>query len=350
MSSLAPVSSNERLAHADDGASAAHPPTPDVVTLGEPMIELASGRTVEDQYTFGWGGDVSNFAVAAARLGAQPAIITRVGDDPFGQSLQSLWTREGVDTRFVEIVDRQPTGLYVMTRDAAGRHAFQYYRRGSAASYLGPADIPESIATARTVHVSGISMAISDSAREATFRALRLASEANVPITLDPNVRERLWSIELARAVIGHALAFADVAFPSLEDGAALAGREDPEAIVDWMLSRGTRMVVLKLGEEGCLVATRTSSQLVPGAEVKAVDTAGAGDTFAAAFVTATLEGRNAIDSARFANAAAALTTTGLGCVRPIPRRNAVERLLAATPSTGQDGQPPLHTHKGTRT
>jgi 2-dehydro-3-deoxygluconokinase len=306
-----------------------------VLSIGEAMVELSARERVllRDARTFdlGWGGDTSNVAVAVRRLGRSSGYITRVGDDEFGANLLNLWRREGVDVSHVTVDRDRPTGIYLLSRPAEGPHSFTYYRSGSAASAMGPADLPTAaLRSARIVHTSGITQAIGTNPCDAAFAALRTAREAGVATSYDPNFRPALWSLDRARAVTMAAFGMADIALPSLEDARALTGLGDAGAIADELLNHGARIVALKMGEAGALVADAERHTLVPPFDVLTVDTAGAGDTFDAAFLTAWLDGRDLPECADFANAAAALMTTGVGCVGPIPTRETVDELRLA--------------------
>ena len=305
---------------------------PDLLCFGEPMLELNQQPAGPDGrllYLEGHGGDASNAAIAAARSGASVGMVAAIGQDRPGDAFMELWAREGVDTATVLRRAEAPTGLYVVTHDARG-HDFTFYRQGSAASRYRPEEVPEAaIRAARVLHVSGISQAISDSACDAVFHAIAVARAAGVQVSYDTNLRQRLWPVARARAVIHAAIASADLAFPSLEDATALTGLQAPEAITDFYLRLGCRVVLLKLGAAGVLVATWSKRVLVSGLQVAAVDATGAGDTFAGAFLARHLEGADPVAAARYANAAAALATTGYGAVAPIPRRAAVEARMS---------------------
>jgi 2-dehydro-3-deoxygluconokinase len=215
----------------------------------------------------------------------------------------------------------------VVTHDAQGHH-FTFYRAGSAAARTRPADLPEdAIRQARILHLSGISQAISDSACDAGFRAIEVARAAGVRVSYDTNLRLRLWPAARAAAVIHAAIAMADIALPSLDDATALTGLTDPDAVADFYL-RLCPLVLLKCGAAGCLVATRADRTRIAAHRVRAVDATGAGDTFAGAFLARVLAGDEPVAAARYANAAAALATTGYGAVAPIPRPAAVRLLL----------------------
>jgi 2-dehydro-3-deoxygluconokinase len=223
-----------------------------------------------------------------------------------------------------------PTGIYFVTHDAAGHH-FTFHRKGSAAARFVPAMLPEAaLRSAKVLHLSGVTLGISDSSCDAAFRAMEIARAAGAMVSFDTNLRLRLWPIARARACIHAAISLADICFPSLEDAESLSGLTDPDAVADFYLA-WCPLVLLKLGKAGVLLATREERFRVPGFSVAAVDATGAGDTFAGAFLARRLAGDAAEVAARYANAAAALSTTGYGAVAPIPREAAV-RVLLDTP------------------
>ncbi|ABX15177.1 sugar kinase [Burkholderia multivorans] len=301
---------------------------PEILALGEAMIEFNQAQPGRAEFLQGFGGDTSNFCVAAARQGASAGFVSAVGDDPFGRLLGELWGTEGVDTRFVRIDPGAPTGVYFVTHGADG-HRFDYLRAGSAASRYAPADLPlDALAAAKAVHLSGISLAISTSACDAAFAAIDHARAHRAKISFDTNLRLKLWPLPRARAVMREALRHTDICLPSWDDVTALTGANDRDAIVDAMLEHGPQIVALKLGKEGAYVATPHERRVVPGFVVEAVDATGAGDCFGGAFVARIVAGDDPFAAARYANAAAALSTTGYGAVAPIPRRDAVERLM----------------------
>lgn len=302
---------------------------PAILALGEPMIEFNQTEPGQPNYLQGYGGDTSNAIIACARQGAPCGYITRLGDDEFGRMLADLWQREGVDASGVAIDATAHTAVYFVTHDAKG-HVFSYLRKGSAASRMVPGDLPAGlIRGARYLHVSGISQAISESACDAAFRAIEIARGAGVKVSYDTNLRLKLWSIARAREVMTRAIALADYLLPSLEDMQALCGLDAPDAILDWCFAQGAANVVLKLGKQGCIAATPEQRVAIPGRAVKAVDATGAGDCFDGAFLARLYFGDDMVTAARYANAAAALTTTGFGAVAPMPRRAAVESFLA---------------------
>jgi 2-dehydro-3-deoxygluconokinase len=305
----------------------------DIVSLGEPMLEfnaLQEGSLAEvGQFSVGWGGDTSNFAIAVSRAGGRAGYLTRLGDDEFGESFLRLWSSEGVDTAYVVKDPSSFTGIYFISRKGS-KHFFTYFRKNSAASLMTPDFLPKAyIAGAKLLHVSGISQGISAGACDTVFAAIGMAKAAGVLVSYDPNFRPRLWPVERARAVIHETFRQADLVFPSIEDARLLTGMSEAEEIARVYLAMGPKAVVMKLGGDGALLATKEGIRRFPPFRVPSIDMSGAGDTFDGAFVVGYLSGWPLDQCVRFANAAAALTTTGLGCVTPVPRREQIEALMA---------------------
>ncbi len=304
---------------------------PAILALGEPMIEFNQTEPGKPNYLQGFGGDTSNAIIACARQGAACGYLTRLGDDEFGRAFLDLWQREGVDTRGVAIDATAHTAVYFVTHGATG-HSFSYLRRDSAASRMTPAHLPaDLIRNARFLHVSGISQAISQSARDTVAAAIALARSNGVKVSYDTNLRLKLWPIETAREVITATIAQADYLLPSLEDLQAVNELEAPDAILDWCFAHGAKNVVLKCGRAGCIAATPSQRTPIAGHKVDAVDATGAGDCFDGAFLARLDAGDDLVAAARYANAAAALTTTGFGAVAPLPRGEQVVALLSRT-------------------
>jgi 2-dehydro-3-deoxygluconokinase len=310
---------------------------PEIICLGEPMVEFtrraaAVGATQGEAplYQQGFGGDTSNTAIAAARQGAAVGYITAVGADDFGSALLALWQREGIDTSQVLRDNAAKTGIYFITPHPSGR-SFTYFREGSAASRMAPADMPaDYIAGARILHVSAISQAISTSACDAVFRAIEIARAHRVLVSYDSNLRLNLWSLDRARAVTHEAMRLCDIALPSIDDSRELTGLQRADDIVDFYLKAGARVVALKRGAEGALIATSAKRAAIPPYPVTPVDATGAGDAFDGAFLAAYCKNGDPVAAARRAAVVAALTTCGYGALSSLPRVDEVDRRLAA--------------------
>jgi 2-dehydro-3-deoxygluconokinase len=300
--------------------------SPEILALGEAMIEFNQSAKDQPNYLQGFGGDTSNFCVAAARQGATTGFVSAVGSDHFGHLLIDLWEREQVDTSLVRIDAHASTGVYFVSQG----HAFDYLRAGSAASRYTPHDLPlEAIAAAKVIHLSGISLAISLSACDAALAAIDHARANGVRVSFDTNLRLKLWPLARARAVMLEAIRQTDICLPSWDDVTELTGLTGRDEIVDFLLSHGPRVVALKLGKEGSYIATPDERRVVPGHVVNAIDATGAGDCFGGAFIARIVAGDDPFEAARYANVAAALSTQGYGAVAPIPSRATVEHILA---------------------
>jgi 2-dehydro-3-deoxygluconokinase len=300
----------------------------DILAIGEPLLEFSA---VGDQpldaagaFSVGFGGDTSNALISAARSGATAGYITRIGDDDFGTALTRLWHDEGVDTTHVVRETGGRTGVYFISRDPA-HSSFTYYRAGSAASRLAPADVPEeAIGAAEILHVSGITQAISTSACDAAFHAMRVARQRSTIVSYDPNYRPALWPLDRARAAVTRAVEMCDVAMPNLEEGRLLTDLDEPAEILEWFAALGPRTVVLKMGAHGALLWHEGAVTRVPPHPVDPVDSTGAGDAFDGAFLARLVAGVSPREAAHYAGVAGALTTLGHGAVGPIPYRDAI--------------------------
>ena len=302
----------------------------DILCLGEPMVEFVR-QTDSDAplYLRGLGGDSSNAAIAAARQGASVGLLTALGSDPFGEAALDVWRREGVDISAIHRDGTAPTGIYFVDPDPAGR-AFTYYRSDSAASRMTPERLDhDAIDAAKVLHLSGITLAVSPALRATAFAAMARAKAAGAAVSLDTNLRLKLWPIEEARAVIHDAMAHASIAVTSIDDSAELTGLSDPAAIAEHYAGRGPDIVLVTMGAEGCHLLAGGAHHHIPAAAAEPVDSTGAGDSFAGAFLAWWLELGDAVEAAQRAAIVAAGTVSGLGAVAPIPRRAEVLEKLS---------------------
>jgi len=295
------------------------------------MIEFnQTGEAGGRMYLQGFGGDTSNFAIAAARQGATAGYVSALGDDAHGRMLRDLWDREGVDHSAVATDADAYTAIYFVTHGASG-HRFSFMRAGSAASRMKPSGLPrQRIESAKVLHLSGISLAISAAACDTAYAAIDMARAAGVQVSFDTNLRLKLWPIDRARAVMTDVMRRCDICLPSLDDVAAITGLTDPDALVDHCLSLGAKIVALKLGERGAVVADANQRHRLTPHPCRPVDATGAGDTFGGAFVARLVAGDDLLAAGRYAVVAAALSTEGYGAVDPIPYASRVRAALGS--------------------
>lgn len=310
------------------------------------MVEFNQTSSEPPLFLQSYGGDTSNALIAAARQGASVAYISKVGRDLFGDWLMALWQKEGVSTDHVQRGDAH-TAAYFVTHSEQSGHQFHFLRQHSAASAMQPLDFDFGVlAGAKYLHFSGISQAISPSARQTCRTAIAAAKNAGVRVVYDSNLRLKLWDKKTAREAMLETLPLVDVFLPSLDDMQAITGLQEPQAILDWTLQAaghsGCAQICLKMGKEGVIALEREVIQQTPaqfGAEawrevilphkVDSVDATGAGDCFAGSLLARLSQGDNLAQAARYANASAALSTTGYGAIAPIPQPQQVQQLLA---------------------
>jgi len=266
----------------------------EVVALGETMALLwpEDGESLEEAATYArsFGGAESNFCIALARLGHRPRWISRLGDDPFGRYVRASLEREGIQVD-AATDPAAPTAVFFKERGAPGPRRVFYYRRGSAASRLTPADLePAQFVGARLLLLSGITLALSPTCAATVGRAVALARAAGLRVCVDPNVRPPLWpDPDEGRAAMRALIARADLALLGDEDAAYLFPGLDEEAVLHAVRALGPRTVVLKLGARGaCAVRDGEEARVAPH-PVAVVDTVGAGDGFNAGFVAGLL-------------------------------------------------------------
>lgn len=291
---------------------------PELLCLGEGLIEF--NRRPQGDMIEGFGGDVSNCAIAASRAGLKSGLWSAVGGDVFGRTLLDFWQSEQIDVTRVATDPQAPTGLYFIDHDTQGHH-FTYRRAGSAASRMRWApNAGEALEGVQILHLSGISQAISDNACDFCFAAIEMATQKGITISYDPNLRLALWPLPRARAIIRATIAHAHIVLPGLEDAQQLTGLTDPTEIAHQFLDDGAKIVALTLGAQGALIATRQAVRIFPAPTMVFADASGAGDCFDGAFLAEWQRTNDPFAAGRYAVMAASLSTTGFGATGPIPR------------------------------
>jgi len=304
-------------------------PIPDVVTVGEAMALLIARQPGPldrvGEFERATAGAELNVAVGLSRLGFRVGYVSGLGEDSLGRNLLDFMTAEGLDTRHVRIDPRYPTGFMLKTMVEDGSDPeVEYFRRGSAASYLSAADVPNGdFGKARLLHLTGISPALSFGCRALVLTMARQARAAGRIVTFDPNLRPRLWPSQQAMiAGVNEIAALADVVMPGLAEGRLLTGRRDAADITDFYLALGARQVVIKLGAEGAYYAGAGLRGIAPGRPVATVvDTVGAGDGFAVGVISALLENLPLSAAAARGNAIGARVIQYRGDCEGLPNR-----------------------------
>jgi 2-dehydro-3-deoxygluconokinase len=273
---------------------------PRIVTIGETMALLGTPDHCLLRPGAGpsltIGGAESNVAIAAARVGVATTWVGRLGDDDLGSLVERELRGQGVDVA-THRDPAAPTGLMVKEHRRGTPTRVRYYRRGSAGSRLSPDDLdPGLLGAADILHLTGITAALSDTARATLRRAVTLARDGGTTVSFDVNFRATLWAPEVAGPVLRELASAADIVFAGPEEAVLLLGGnpdpgtpEDPWAAAEQLARQiaglGPRVVVLKLGALGALAladGTRFDHPIVP---IDPVDPVGAGDAFVGAFL-----------------------------------------------------------------
>jgi ribokinase len=267
------------------------------------------------------GGKGANQAVAAARLGAQVAMVGRVGADPDGVRLRAALEREGVSIRWVLVEPGARTGRALVAVDRETGENTIIVSPG-ANTALASEHCAASGAVLRDASVTLLQQEVP----AATVEAAARLSGGTVLLNPAP-ARDN----QAARADLRDLLDMVDILVPNRTELAALTGRPLPDlhAVAEAALSlRGPSAVVVTLGGDGALLCEEGAVLVVPAFDVLPVDTTAAGDAFCGALACAIAEGRALHEAVRHANAAAALATTLPGAQPSLPTRSEVEKLL----------------------
>lgn len=280
------------------------PVTPDILTTRSTPLE---------RIAMGLGGDAANEAMVLARLGHSPALVSVVGNDVPGDFVRQTLSRSGVDISALAVRKGLDTSINVVLVRPDGERSFitshnSSLRQLSLPDILPALDSP-ALASAKVACLASLfvspKLTLEDTA--ALFDALKTRGLTLCADTTRPKQGETLREA-------GEALSRLDYFFPNLEEAKALTGLNEPDAMADAFLDCGMKHVALKLGGKGCLLASRDERHHIPAVPgVQCVDTTGAGDTFAGAFIASILEGRSFADCGRYANAAASLCVETVG-------------------------------------
>lgn len=306
----------------------------ELVTVGRVSVDLYAreqGVGFADVETFAKsvGGSPTNVAVAAARLGRRAAVITAVGDDPFGEYVRgALAHRFGVDVRFVGTHATLRTPLAFAAMDPPEDPRLLFYREPAAPDMqieLAAID-RDAVREAAILWVSASAL----SAEPSRGTALALMCDRDRAATiLDLDYRPTFWRDEAeAVEVIGAAVHRAGTAVGNREECRVAVGTADPERAADALLARGCRLAVVKQGGDGVLVATPDEREIVPGLRVPVVCGLGAGDAFGGALCHGLLAGWSPPECVRFANGAGAIVASRLLCADAMPAEHEVRALL----------------------
>jgi 5-dehydro-2-deoxygluconokinase len=306
----------------------------DVLTMGRIGVDiypLQVGVSLRAVETFGkyLGGSATNVAVAAARYGRRSAVITRTGQDPFGEYLHDALRGFGVDDRYVTAVPGLPTPVTFCEIFPPDHFPIYFYRYPKAPDLEIAADELDldAIRSARVfwVTVTGLSQ---EPSRGATLAALEARAKSGITV-LDLDYRPTFWpSREEARTWVQRALPHVTVAVGNLDECDTAVGEREPRAAAQALRDRGVDVVVVKQGPKGVLARDDHTEVEVPPVPVEVVNGLGAGDAFGGALCHGLLAGWDLERVMRFGNAAGAIVASRLACADAMPDAAEVQAVL----------------------
>lgn len=314
----------------------------DVVTVGETMVRFTPpglqrfGQSASiEMYV---GGSESNSAVGLARLGHKVAWVSRLTRNPIGEWIANTIAGQGVDTSHLVWTDQDRVGTYFMEQGQPPRPSQVYYdRAGSAMSRMTPEDLPTGLfreGACKILHLSGITVGISEQAAQTVWAAVRMASEAGWAICFDLNYRAKLWTPAEALAACIPFMHAADYVFLPWRDAKqvmGVVGKSAEECCIELHQQFEHATLVLTLGRDGA-VAVSPSGQTFqqPAFVTTEVERLGGGDAFSAGFLSGILQELDVVNCLRWGAAAAAMKYTIPGDL-PLFDRKAVRDLALSS-------------------
>ncbi len=308
-----------------EGKSKASVPNVKIIVVGSsntdlvvksPRIPVVGETILGGDFIMVAGGKGANQAVAAARLGARVQLVARLGDDTFGRkSLEGL-IADGLDISHVTLMPDVPSGVALITVDDAGDNAIVVAPGANAR--LCPEDVQRAAGDIRSADVVVAQLEVPLDAVEC---AARMARDAGVPFILDPAPAQRLPP---------GLLTMVDVLTPNESEARLLTGidvvdKDSASHAARQLLALGVKAVIVKMGSQGCLLASGDAMHFIPALKVTVVDTTAAGDAFSGSLAVGLAQGHSLHEAAVFATRVAAFSATRRGAQPSMPTLREVE-------------------------
>ena len=295
-----------------------------VMTIGDAMITFNPSvqgplRFVES-FNRKVGGAELNFAIGCARLGLESKWVSRLGKDEFGRVIYNFTRGEGVDVSEVELVEGYPTSLNFKEINGDGSGKTFYYRYHSPITTLTPEKVKEEwLADVDLLHLTGVFMAVDPNNVKVVKRLVEIAKDKGVPVSFDPNIRLKLWTIEEARKAYNEIFPYVDILLTGLDEIRLIIGKDSNQDLGEFADQYGIKDLVIKDGANGSRLYRNGNWIEAPGFSVNPIDTVGAGDGFDSGYVYGWLNDLNPEQRLRFANGVGALVTTVSGDNEGLP-------------------------------
>jgi 5-dehydro-2-deoxygluconokinase len=309
----------------------------DALVIGRSGVDvypLQTGVGLEHVTSFGkfLGGSAANVAVATARLGNRSALISGVGDDPFGRFVRAELARLGVDNTYVSSHDEYPTPVTFCEIFPPDHFPLYFYRKPSAPDLqIRPDEIDADAVRAARLYWSTVTGLSEEPSRSAHFAAWEARSRAPLTV-LDLDYRPMFWATPAdASQQVQRALQHVTVAVGNREECEVAVGETNPHKAANALLDLGVELAIVKQGPRGVLGKTKHSSVTVPPNDVEVVNGLGAGDAFGGSLIHGLLRNWPMEKTLRYANAAGAIVASRLECSTAMPSTDEVAALAELT-------------------
>lgn len=301
-----------------------------LLSFGEPLIGFYSEDQSGNKLKMTVGGDTSNVALGASKLGCDVKYVTKLGGDYFSKIIWETWDDAGVNTQEVVRDQQSTTGLYFVFATSANQHLFNYKRKNSASAKYGIEEAKNtSLRGIDIFHTSGITQAISRNMLEASYYFLDKCKEENITVSYDVNYRKQLWSRDYFNSVCWYTINnYVDILALNLDEAKALGIEKEPVETVEFFLKKGPKLVALKLGEKGAIIGTKNEIIHSGSYSVEVDDTVGAGDAFMSGIIAGLIENEELEKISELASATAALVCTSFGSINGQPTKERVSKFI----------------------
>ncbi|HMA59409.1 MAG TPA: sugar kinase [Halanaerobiales bacterium] len=298
----------------------------DIISFGELLVDLITEEeevrlSEAEQFSRYFGGSAANVAVNSQRLGAKTRMLTRIGDDDFGEFLLSVLKRENISNEGIQIDNIRRTPL-VFVNKTSGTPAWLAYR--DADKYIEFNEkVKELVNKTKIVYLTTFILSQKPSRKTALKVLDKIKKDEDTLLAFDPCYRPILWPEEDDGAqLVKSIISASDFIKPSLDDAEYLFGPDTPENYIEKYLQVGANIVILTMGEDGVLVSDGIEKFRLKVYSKKVVDVTGAGDSFWSGFMIGILDGMSIREAVKLGNATAAFKIRGVGALSQVPEKD----------------------------
>ncbi|MDK2951585.1 MAG: hypothetical protein PWQ77_1250 [Kosmotogales bacterium] len=304
-----------------------------VLTMGEILVEimrpernisLASPGYFKGPYP---SGAPAIFIDSVARLGENATIIGGIGDDEFGKNVFKRLKDDGVNCDLININKDRPTAVAFVGYDKTGGRKFIFHVKDTSAVFLKKYNNDE-LKHQDYFHIMGCSLMVQKDFRNKIIKLTNYLYKRGTKISFDPNIRRELLLDENINEVVDPILKNCEILFPGVDELLFITNANTVnEALKKIFENFPVKMVVLKLGKEGCRVITEHDDIPIKAYKIVETDPTGAGDCFDAGFITALLKGKSLEEAGKIAAAAGAINATEFGPMEGLVTKEKIKEL-----------------------